>query len=48
MLTYCLKCKEKTETKDPTEIVMSNGRHAISGICEVCGGKKTSIVSGKK
>ena len=43
MEMYCVKCKDKTATRDATPIVMKNGRDAVQGICAVCGTKKFRI-----
>lgn len=40
---YCVKCKDKTESKDITGVTMKNGRPATTGICVVCGTKKFRI-----
>lgn len=45
---YCVKCKKKTEIKDPQEVTMKNGRHAIKGTCAVCGTTVQSFQSEKK
>jgi len=34
---YCMKCKGKTEMKDPKPTKMANGRDAIKGVCPKCG-----------
>lgn len=34
---YCVKCKEKREMQDATEVTMKNGRKAMKGKCGVCG-----------
>jgi RNase P subunit RPR2 len=47
MKTYCVKCKTKTEIKDPKEVTMKNGRAAITGTCSVCGTKVFRIKSSK-
>ena len=39
MLTYCLKCKRKTKSKDA-----KNGRLALSSKCVVCGSKKSRFM----
>jgi NAD-dependent SIR2 family protein deacetylase len=44
---YCVKCKKKTEIKDPKEVTMKNGRAAIAGTCSVCGTKVFRIKSNK-
>ena len=47
MIIYCLKCKQKIETIDQSEIKSSNGRQMIKGICSVCGTNKSVFVSSK-
>ncbi len=34
---YCLKCKNKREMKDATQVKMKNGRPAMKGKCSKCG-----------
>jgi hypothetical protein len=34
---YCVKCKAKREVKNPEQITMKNGKHALKGTCPVCG-----------
>ena len=34
---YCVKCKDKKEIKDGTEVTMKNGRNAMKGKCPTCG-----------
>jgi hypothetical protein len=34
---YCVKCKAKTDVKNPEKVTMKNGREALKGICEKCG-----------
>ncbi len=41
---YCVKCKEKREMKNPHEITMKNGKHAMQGSCSVCGTKLNRIL----
>jgi Domain of unknown function (DUF5679) len=43
---YCVKCKKKREMKGEKQIIMKNGRNAISGTCSVCGTKMFKIGSG--
>lgn len=43
METYCLKCKEKREIKDPQATFYSNGVPATSGTCPVCGTKMFKV-----
>jgi hypothetical protein len=45
---YCVKCKKKTEMKNPKEVTMKNGRHAMKGTCAVCGTTVQSFLSEKK
>jgi hypothetical protein len=45
---YCVKCKTKREIKDPKEVTMKNGRHALKGTCPVCGTTIQSFLSDKK
>jgi RNase P subunit RPR2 len=47
MEAYCVKCKKKTEIKDPKEVTMKNGRPAVTGTCTVCGTKVFRIKSNK-
>jgi len=47
MEAYCVKCKAKTEIKDPKEVTMKNGRPAVAGICSTCGTKVFRIKSSK-
>ena len=44
---YCMKCKNKVIVRSPREIVMSNGRTRVSGLCslENCDGKLSKIIS---
>ena len=48
---YCVKCKEKREIKDATEVEMPGKggvvRRAMTGTCPVCGTKMFRIM-GKK
>ncbi len=34
---YCVKCKAKREVKNPEQVTMKNGKHALKGKCPVCG-----------
>ena len=34
---YCVKCREKRDIKDPTEVKLKNGRPAVKGTCTKCG-----------
>lgn len=39
MKAYCFKCKKLQEIKNPVQVVLKNGRHAVKGVCPVCGSK---------
>ena len=41
---YCVKCKSKTDMKDEKNVVMKNGRKALTGKCTSCGTKMFKIV----
>lgn len=43
---YCVKCKKKREMKGEKQIIMKNGRNAISGTCSVCSTKMFKIGGG--
>ena len=30
---YCVKCRAKTDIKDPKEVKLKNGRPAVKGTC---------------
>lgn len=36
---YCVKCKAKTEIKDPEKVTLKNGKPATKGTCPKCGTK---------
>lgn len=44
---YCVKCREKRDVKDPKQVTMKNGRHAIEGTCPECGTKLFRMISDK-
>ena len=46
MKAYCFKCKQKREMKNPTPVVLKNGRRAAQGICPICGGKLSRMEKG--
>ena len=37
---YCFSCQIKTDTKEPREVVMKNGRYGVTGKCQQCSRKK--------
>lgn len=47
MEAYCVKCKTKREMKDPSEVVMKNGRRAAKGTCPECGTGMFKILGNK-
>ena len=36
---YCLKCRQKTEIRDPKQLTLKNGMLATQGVCPICGTK---------
>ena len=47
MMIYCVRCKRKTETRNLQETMTSNGRRRKTGICTVCGSKKSQFIATK-
>jgi hypothetical protein len=45
MEIYCVKCKTKTPTLNPT-FTVRNGKNMVKGLCTVCNKYKTSFVKG--
>ena len=45
---YCLKCREKTDTLEAQEVVLKNGRQAVTGQCTTCGTKKFRMGAARK
>ena len=43
MQAYCVRCKTSREMKNPTKVVLKNGRKANKGTCPVCGVKMFRI-----
>ena len=44
MLSYCLKCRKNTESKDPKTVKTKNGRIMLLSKCAVCYNKKTRFI----
>jgi hypothetical protein len=44
MKTYCVKCKKNTDTNNEREIILKNGRKAMTGVCNICGTKKFKFI----
>ena len=40
MLSYCLKCRKNTESKNPNVFKTKNGRIMILSKCSACNNKK--------
>ena len=47
-LYYCVKCKKKTEMKDPQRVTTKNGKSALRGSCLVCGTTVYTILGSDK
>lgn len=43
MEMYCVKCRTKREAKNPTPVMMKNGKPATQATCAVCGTKMFRI-----
>ena len=48
MLSYCLKCKKKTQNKNPIVEKTKSARIMLSSNCVVCGSKKPRLSKSKK
>ena len=44
MLSYCLKCRNITESKNPKVVRTKNGRIIILSKCEVCDSNKAKSI----
>ena len=44
MLSYGLKCRKNTESKNPKGVKTKNGRIMLLSKCEVCGSKKPKLI----
>ena len=47
MQAYCVKCRAKTDMKDPKDVTFKNGRPAAQGLCPTCGTKVFRIGKAK-
>ena len=45
---YCLKCRGKTDTLEAHEVVLKNGRAAVTGQCAACGTRKFRMGASRK
>ena len=43
-LTYCLKCRQKTDTNEVEYYTNSNGVKRISGKCAICNTRKSQFL----
>ena len=48
MLSYCLKCKKNTESKNPKVARSKNGRIMFLSKCAVCDSKKSKCIKQQK
>ena len=48
MLSYCLKCRKNTESKNPKLTRTKNGRIMLLSECSMCDSKKLNLSKGKK
>ena len=44
MLSYCLKCKKNTESKNPSVARSKNGRIMLLSKCAMCNSKKSKFI----
>ena len=44
MLSYCLKCRKNTESKNPKVTKTKNGRIMLLSKCEVCNSKNSKLI----
>ena len=48
MLSYCLKCKQNTESINPNISVTSNGKTMILSKCAICDAKNQNLLKNKR
>ena len=44
MLSYCLKCKQSTESINPKVSKTTSGKAMILSTCAICGSKKSKFI----
>ena len=44
MLSYCLKCRKNTKSKNPEVVKIKNGRIMLLSKCSVCNSKKSKFL----
>ena len=45
MLSYCLKCRKNTKSKNPEVVRTKNGRIMLLSKCAVCDSKKSTFIN---
>lgn len=45
---YCLRCKDKTATKNIKEAVSKKGQPMLKGNCIICNSKKSKYIKKKR
>lgn len=45
MVSYCVKCRDKTPTEKETLHTSKNGRYCLKGACKKCNTNKTQFIS---
>ena len=48
MFSYCLKCKQNTESINPRVSATSNRRTVILSKCAICGSKKSEFIKNQE
>ena len=48
LLSYCLKCRKNTESKNPKVAKTKNGRIILLSICAVCDRKKSTFIKDRE
>ena len=48
MLSYCLKCRKSTESKNPKVVRTENGRIMLLSKCAVCNSKISKFIKGQE
>ena len=48
MLSYCLKCRKNTQSKNPKLARTKNGRTMLLSKCAVCDSKKSKFIKQQK
>ena len=48
MLSYCLKCRKNTESKNPNVVETKNGGITLLSKCEVCDSRNSKFIKEQK